>query len=224
MIWKRIVEFGFHLLYNQLAWTYDIVSWTVSLGEWRKWQLASLKFLQGPTVLEIAHGPGHMLVEMNQRGWQVSGLDLSPAMGRLAQARLKRLGLDGQVPLLRCRIPDIALKSAAFDSILSQFPTSFIFETETLSTLHRLLKPNGVLVVLPEGHLTSRGIVSRFIHWLFYITGQTVGDSNEQPDSEAEAAFWSSLKQQFAAAGFEVRFEFVCLEKSEATVIVAQKI
>ena len=165
-----------------------------------------------------------MLVEMQQQGWQVTGLDLSPAMGRLAQARLKRLGLDGDVPLIRCRIPDIALQSAAFDSILSQFPTSFIFETETLLTLHRLLKPGGVLVILPEGHLTSRGLVSHFIHWLFYMTGQTVGRNSEQTAADAEAIFWKTLKQQFASAGFEARFEFVRLEKSEATVIVAQKI
>ena len=221
MLWKRIVEFGFYLLYNQLAWLYDLVSWSVSLGEWRKWQLASLKFVKGPAVLEIAHGPGHMLLEMHNRGWSVTGLDLSPAMGRLAQARLKRAGRAGEIPLLRCRIPDIPLQASTFDSILSQFPTSFIFEPETLLTLHRLLKPGGVLVILPEGHLTRKGMVTGFIHWLFYITGQTIGNEGDPNSLEA---FWGDVRSHLLAAGFEARYELVQLEKSVATVIVAYRI
>lgn len=221
MLWKRIVEFGFYLLYNQLAWSYDLVSWTVSLGEWRKWQIASLEFVNGDAVLEIAHGPGHMLIEMHRRGWSVTGLDLSPAMGRLAQARLKQSQLADQIPLLRCRIPDIPLQSAAFDSILSQFPTSFIFEIATLKTLNRLLKPAGVLVILPEGHLTKKGAVTRFIHWLFYITGQTIG---RQDDENSLEAFWDNVRNHLANAGFEARYEVVQLDKSAATVIIAQKV
>ena len=221
MLWKRIVEFGFYLLYNQLAWTYDLVSWCVSLGEWRKWQIASLDFVRGPAVLEIAHGPGHMLVEMEKRGWAVIGLDLSPAMGRLAQARLNRNNLADKIPLLRCHIPDIPLRSATFDSILSQFPTSFIFEADTLHALHRLLKPSGVLIILPEGHLTRKGIITRFIHWLFYITGQTIGD---EKDPNSLEAFWDNVRNHLLNAGFEASYEIVQLEKSAATIIIAQKI
>ena len=29
---RRLLLFFFGLLYNQLAWTYDLVSWTVSIG------------------------------------------------------------------------------------------------------------------------------------------------------------------------------------------------
>ncbi|MFT5194512.1 MAG: ubiquinone/menaquinone biosynthesis C-methylase UbiE [Candidatus Promineifilaceae bacterium] len=227
MLWKRIVEFGFYLLYNQFAWLYDIVSWIVSLGEWRKWQVASLNFLKGPNVLEIAHGPGHMLIEMHQRGWSVTGLDLSTAMGRVARARLERHGLNHEIPLIRCHVPDIAFQSAIFDGILSQFPTRFIFETETLKTFHRLLKPAGVLVILPEGHLTSEGLIARLIHWLFVITGQTAGNrdtgQDENPADDRLNIFWETYKLQLAAAGFTADIHSVHLEKSVATVIVAQK-
>lgn len=223
MLWKRLVDLGFYLLYNQFAWSYDIVSWCVSLGEWRKWQLKSLDFLRGPTVLEIAHGPGHMLVEMHQRGFQVVGLDLSAAMGRLAQARLRRNRLDDEVSLIRGRIPELGLRTEAFDTILSQFPTGFIFEAQTLEALYRLLKSGGVLVILPEGHLTSRGLLARFIHWLFYVTGQTVGGAAQEDVREQQFVFWEGYKQQLQAAGFEVRFETVQLARSVATVIVANK-
>lgn len=222
-LWGNLVEFGFYLLYNPLAWTYDVVSWTVSLGEWRKWQRASLQFLTGPKVLEIAHGPGHMLLEMHGRGWRVTGLDLSSAMGRLAKAKLKRAGLADTIPLIRCKIPELPLPNESYDSILSQFPTKFIFEPATLIELHRLLRPGGVLVILPEGHLTREGAITRFIQWLFYITGQTVGAPNDESADNERTLFWEYYKSQLAEAGFEARVELVVLEKSAATVIVAEK-
>ncbi|MCB9446672.1 MAG: class I SAM-dependent methyltransferase, partial [Ardenticatenaceae bacterium] len=51
MLWKKLIRFGFRLLYNELAWTYDAVSWLVSLGDWRSWQQAALPFVLGPDVL-----------------------------------------------------------------------------------------------------------------------------------------------------------------------------
>ena len=113
-IWQKIVSFGFRLLYNELAWTYDVVSWFVSLGHWRKWQTAALDFVTGNRVLELAHGPGHMLIELHKRGFQVMGCDLSAAMGYMAQNRLRRNGIAMAVPLFRCRIPDFPLADQTF--------------------------------------------------------------------------------------------------------------
>ena len=53
-----LLRIGFHLLYNELAWSYDLVSWAVSLGQWRTWGRASLRYLLGPRVLEVAFGTG----------------------------------------------------------------------------------------------------------------------------------------------------------------------
>ena len=41
-LWWRFVRFGFRLLYNEFAWTYDFVAWVVSFGQWKAW---------GPMVL-----------------------------------------------------------------------------------------------------------------------------------------------------------------------------
>ncbi|MCZ7544410.1 MAG: hypothetical protein M5R40_13175 [Anaerolineae bacterium] len=40
-LWWALVRFGFRLLYNELAFTYDLVSRVVSLGQWRAWQRAA---------------------------------------------------------------------------------------------------------------------------------------------------------------------------------------
>ena len=79
--WVRLVALGFHLLYHELAWTYDMVSWLVSFGAWRKWQQSALPYVRGPAVLELGHGPGHILVQLAGAGYTVVGLDRSHANG-----------------------------------------------------------------------------------------------------------------------------------------------
>src|SRR5690606_30869240 len=48
-LWWRLVRFGFHLLYNQFAWTYDAVAFLVSAGEWHAWQRAAISALNLPS-------------------------------------------------------------------------------------------------------------------------------------------------------------------------------
>ncbi|MEP7294461.1 MAG: class I SAM-dependent methyltransferase [Chloroflexota bacterium] len=86
-LWWRLIRLGFHLLYNPLAFTYDWVSWVVSLGAWRCWTGTSLRHLNaeaGATILELAHGTGNLQLDLNAAGYRAIGYDLSAAMGRIA--------------------------------------------------------------------------------------------------------------------------------------------
>ena len=76
---RRVIKFGFHLLYHELAFTYDAVAWLVSLGQWQAWGRTALDRVRGPRVLEIGHGPGHLLIALARSGRQPIGIDLSPA-------------------------------------------------------------------------------------------------------------------------------------------------
>jgi ubiquinone/menaquinone biosynthesis C-methylase UbiE len=215
--WRRLVLWGFHLLYNQMAWSYDLVSWLVSLGQWRDWQGAGVAFLMGQDVLELAHGPGHMLVALKSADFHITGFDLSPSMSRMAQRRLRKAGLD--VPLVRGRAETLPFASAVFDSILATFPAQFIVMPETLAALYRALRPGGRLVIVPEAHLTGGGPLTRFIEFLFAITGQRQAGTGDH----APSALWQRAGERFERAGFAVTIEQVKLEKSIVTVVVAQK-
>src|SRR5262245_42103543 len=76
-VWMRgFLRWSYGLLYNQLAWTYDLVSWIVSAGQWRAWQRSALPFLPGRPVLEVAHGTGNLLLDLLSLGLEPVGLDL----------------------------------------------------------------------------------------------------------------------------------------------------
>jgi ubiquinone/menaquinone biosynthesis C-methylase UbiE len=221
-LWASLLRFGFRLLYYEMAWTYDWVSWLVSLGEWSRWQQAALPFVQGPLVLEVGHGPGHLLATMQAAGHTVFGVDLSPNMGRQARRRLLKTGLPAN--LVRAKVQALPFETAVFHTVLSTFPTDYIVDPETLTAVHRVLKSNGRLVVVPEGHLTGRGGLHRLLDWLFRITGQrsetvTVAEAAAWPPS----GVWEPLRQRFADAGLALTIETISLQRSQVTILIAQK-
>lgn len=211
-LWVRGVKFGFRLLYEEMAWSYDAVSWLVSLGQWRTWQEAALAHVTGQRVLELGHGPGHTLLALAKRGDEVAGLDLSPFMGRLARRRLQKEGLA--VPLVRGQAQALPWVEGVFDTVVSLFPTNYIFEAETLTAVYRVLAANGRLVVLPEGHLTGGGWIQRGIAFLFWLTGQS---------GTLDEALWERVQRPFVAVGFAVEILPVALPGSAITLIIATK-
>lgn len=207
--WWRLVRFGFRLLYNEFAFTYDWVSWLVSLGEWRCWVRAPLKDLVGQQpVLELAHGTGNLQTDLLSGGWRAIGCDLSPAMGRIAQGKLRRNGLP--IRLTQGRTQALPFAAQTFAAVVSTFPTDFIAAPETLREVWRVLQPDGVFVIVPNARLLGGGLAERGIDWLYRVTGQR---GETLPDER--------LTTLFAPFAVEVRLERC--PRSEVTVIIARK-
>lgn len=222
-IWRWLVTRGFYLLYNELAWTYDAVSWLVSLGEWRKWQEAALPYVIGDHVLEIAHGPGHMLLRLAERGRRVTGVDFSPYMGRLASRRVRRAAET--MALVRAKAQSLPFSEKTFDTVYCSFPTTFMADRAAMKAVHRVLRENGRYIIVPAGHLSGHGIVERFIGWLFKITGQRedVFAVDEESFWPAHSPRWRTFLQAMQEMGFGIEVHQIELARSAATVIVASR-
>jgi ubiquinone/menaquinone biosynthesis C-methylase UbiE len=154
-----VVALGFRLLYNELAWLYDPVSWAVSLGRWRSWQQSAGRFLpaQG-RVLEVGCGPGHLLAELATDGYQAVGLDLSRSMVQIARRRLQRQRLD--VALCRGHASALPWAAGTFDAVVATFPTSYVYDPAWCAGVARVLRPGGRVIVVETASL-ERGIPLR---------------------------------------------------------------
>jgi ubiquinone/menaquinone biosynthesis C-methylase UbiE len=207
-LWRRLVAFGFRLLYNELAWLYDPVSWLVSLGHWRQWQRTALAYLprQG-RILEVGFGPGHLLVDLAVAGHQPVGLDLSRAMLRQARRRLRRLALP--LALCRARASALPFSAQAFDAVVLTFPAPFVYERDWIRHLARVLRPGGRLVVVEQAWFTRCDPMARGLEWLYRVTGQRGSTS--------------ALPSLLDAAGLTVRCETVDLDGSSAGLVLAEK-
>lgn len=212
---SRSLRLFFQYFYHQFAWTYDLVAGVVSIGRWNLWIRSVLPFLRGQNILEIGFGPGHLQEYLLSQGnLRVAGLDESRQMGLLARRRLKASSL-GPINLVRGWAQDLPFPSRTFDTVVSTFPSEYIFDARTLAQVHRVLRDDGRLVVVPAAWIVGRRLTDRAAAWLFRITHQA-------PPSPQQVLA-SQLESNLREARFEAQFETVEMVSSLVYVIKADK-
>ncbi len=221
---STLLRFAFHLLYHQLAFTYDLVAWIVSAGEWADWRRCVLPYLLSGPVLEIAHGTGSLSLDMADRGYAVTAFDLSPAMGKIAAGKKrkwlaqKRPGSDIPVELrlvrgasgpalVRSDVKQLPFREGVFSSAVATFPADFLFQKEAFREVHRALRPGGRWIILPTA----------YPEWL---AKRLLRDEK----SGFSGAVWRAIIDPLADCGFRVRTEVVRRPRSRVLLILAEKI
>jgi SAM-dependent methyltransferase len=143
----RVVRGLFELLYRN-----SVLFWLASTlpfaGQWRHWQRLVIPRLVGKRVLEVGCGIGTLLLDMVQAGYTCSAIERSPQMLAATRARLRRHGLLDAVSLQPGLAQELPYANASFDSVVSTFPTDYIFDTLTLGQIGRVLVPDGRLIVV----------------------------------------------------------------------------
>jgi SAM-dependent methyltransferase len=100
-----------------------------------------------------------LLLDMVRAGYTCSAIERSPQMLAATRARLERHGLLDAVSLQQGLAQDLPYADASFDSVVSTFPTDYIFDALTLTQIGRVLIPDGRLIVV----LGARLIPSRHV-------------------------------------------------------------
>jgi ubiquinone/menaquinone biosynthesis C-methylase UbiE len=202
---QRFMQVFFNLLYHPFAFAYDLVAATVSLGHWRDWVYGILPFIEGTRILELGHGPGHLQRILLDRGLVAVAMDKSATMGRLAK---RRLGSSHR--LARALAQKIPFASESFDTVISTFPSEYIFDAQSLSEAHRVLRSSGRLIVLlaalPKNPLLA---------WLFKITGQS--------PPEAFKSIKSKIIEKLARVNFSPEVQLVEVKSASLLVVIAMK-
>jgi len=203
-----ILRYFFYLLYNRFAFLYDFVAYIVSLGTWNEWVLSIKPYLNGKKILELGHGTGILSESLSFDGKNITGIDQSSQMGKIAKSRFIRSGLNYNfITAVAQKLP---FRTKSFDQVVSTFPSEYIIDTKTLHEISRILVDEGEMVLLPYAWIKGNEWYRRFLAWLFRITGQA-------PD-------WSSeFNNSFSLTGFDVRVKRIILEKSDLPLILATK-
>ena len=202
---KAFLRFFFKLLYHQFAFTYDLVAGAVSFNRWKDWVESVLPFIEGTRLLELGHGPGHLQRLLLRRGLTTVAIDESSQMGRLT-----RRNTGNAARLIRGLAQNLPFANGSFDTIVSTFPTEYIFDLRALDEARRCLSAGGRLVVLPVALPKNP-----FLDWLYRITGES--------PSEVVEVVEARLAKPFQAAGFEVEVITKDLQSSTLLIVIAGK-
>jgi ubiquinone/menaquinone biosynthesis C-methylase UbiE len=201
---RRFMRVFFNLLYHPFAFTYDLVAVTVSFGKWKDWVFSIIPFIEGTHILELGHGPGHLQRNLLDRGLVAVAIDESAPMGTLAK---RRLGSSHK--LTRALAQSLPFADNSFDSIISTFPSEYIFDPHTLSDAKRVLRSRGRLIILlaawPKNPLLA---------WLFKVTGQSPSDAYKSIESE--------IKKSLSQLDFKTETKFIEVKSGSLLVVIAQ--
>lgn len=107
--------------------------------------IQALRLAPGARVLDVACGVGRHSIELARRGYQVTGLDLSPTLLKIAAERAERAGVE--VNWVRADMRAIPF-TQEFDAAFNIFSSWGYLESEdedqkVLEAVARALKPGG---------------------------------------------------------------------------------
>lgn len=166
-----------------------------------------LEWLKGPKVLELGCGTGRYIVPFSKLGFDCTGIDITPAMLKVAEGKAKKIGVAPKLMLMDAH--DLGFKDGTFDSVFCDRTFKMFRDPiRALSEAYRVLKPHGRIIIDTEAERELAGkifdvrLVRRLV-WLLTATRGTPILGGREPLSER---FYTGdeLKAIIRHVGFEV--------------------
>jgi len=157
---------GSGAMFDRIAGRYDAMNRVLSFGLDRGWRRRAVRALQlgeRARVLDLATGTGDLAIDiarMHPRA-EVIGLDPSPRMLAVAQAKLARRRLADRVTLVRGDAQQLPYASCEMDAATIAFGIRNVPDRlAALREMARVVRPGGRVAVLELGE-PRRGLLAR---------------------------------------------------------------
>ena len=140
-------------MFNTISGNYDSLNRVISFGidiKWRKKVLDLVTKSNPETILDIATGTGDLAILMAQTNAEkIIGLDISAGMLEVGEKKIAAKNLSNTIEMILADSENMPFEDNHFDAITVAFGVRN-FETleKGLAEILRVLKPNGVFVIL----------------------------------------------------------------------------
>jgi len=140
-------------MFDTISGNYDGLNRVISFGidiKWRKKVLKLVAAKNPKTILDIATGTGDLAILMAQtQATEIIGADISEGMMEVGRKKVTEKGLDSKIKLVYGDSENLPFQDNYFDAITVAFGVRN-FETleKGLAEILRVLKPNGIFVIL----------------------------------------------------------------------------
>src|SRR5712692_9113044 len=158
----RLRKLLFETLYKN-KYLYRFASTVPFAGQWRAWQRLVLTRIHGHDVLELGCGLGDLLADMAEADHACLAVEQSPQMVGAARETLQRRKLDEKAWVIQGSAQHLPFSNASFDTVVSTFPSEYIYDPDTIAEVERVLRPGGCLIVVEGANLLPIGFLQPFL-------------------------------------------------------------
>ncbi len=154
-------------MFDNIAFRYDLLNSILSLGIHKGWRKRCVKVLrdQKPRmILDVATGTGDFAIQCAKLNPEkIIGVDISEGMMKFGREKVKKQGLEKLITLEYGDAETLSFPDNTFDAIVVGFGVRNFENLEKgLVNLHRVLKPNGRIVILEFSNPRNG-----FIRWAY---------------------------------------------------------
>jgi demethylmenaquinone methyltransferase/2-methoxy-6-polyprenyl-1,4-benzoquinol methylase len=140
-------------MFDTISKEYDGLNRIISFGidiKWRKKVVEIVNKYQPNTVLDIATGTGDLAINLSKTSaTKIVGFDISPGMLEVGKQKIAEKKLTNKIEMVLGDSEKMPFDDNAFDAITVAFGIrNFENLEQGLSEIFRVLKPNGVFVIL----------------------------------------------------------------------------
>ena len=140
-------------MFDNISKEYDGLNRVISFGidlKWRKKVVTLVSSKQPYNILDIATGTGDLAISLTKTSAkEIIGLDISDGMLEVGRKKIASKRLDGIVEMVVGDSEDLPFDDNTFDAITVAFGVrNFMNLEKGLAEILRVLKPNGIFVIL----------------------------------------------------------------------------
>lgn len=161
-------------MFDRIAGKYDFLNHFLSLGidkTWRRKAVDTLKGIAPRTILDVATGTGDFAVAaLKLNPEKITGIDISRGMLEIGKAKVKKLGLEDKIELLRGDSEALPFPAASFDAVTCAYGVrNFEDLAAGLKEMCRVLKPGGKVTILEFSKPSSFPVKQFYGFYFRYI-------------------------------------------------------
>ena len=140
-------------MFDTISSKYDNLNRVISFGVDVKWRKKILKMVaqkQPKAILDVATGTGDLAILLSQTNAdKIIGLDISAGMLEVGKQKIAHKNLSSKIEMVLGDSEKIAFDDNSFDAVTVAFGIRNFENLELgLSEILRVLKPNGIFVIL----------------------------------------------------------------------------
>jgi len=140
-------------MFDTISKEYDGLNRVISFGIDVKWRNKVVKLVaknNPENILDIATGTGDLAISLTTtNAKEIIGLDISDGMLEVGRQKISSKNLDGIISMIIGDSEDLPFNDNTFDAITVAFGVrNFEHLEKGLSEILRVLKPNGIFVIL----------------------------------------------------------------------------